>query len=99
MNQDNLRTLLAHLRSRAGEFLFGAAMSWVMVPHLLKRRAELERLFILLTASDLLGAPVGPQPGGLWLLPFVVPQIMYWRRRLALWGEEMEVIDLRHIGH
>ncbi len=86
MNQ-SWRWLLTRLRTRVAEFMYGAAMSWVMTPHMLKRRAELERLFMLMTTSDLMGISLSPSPNGLRLLPFLVPQILYWRRRLALWDE------------
>lgn len=79
--------------------MFGAAMSWVMPPHTLKRQAEQERIFILMTAGDLMGISLSPPPNGLRLLPFLVPQIMYWRRRLALWDEELEEVNLKHLGH
>lgn len=79
--------------------MFGAAMSWVLAPHLLKRRQELERLFMLVTTGDLMGASLMPPLNRLRLLPFMVPQILYWRRRLALWDEELEGVDLKHIGH
>lgn len=70
-----------------------------MSPHQLKRRAELERLFMLMTVSELMGVPLSPPPNGLRLLPFLVPQTLYWRRRHALWDEEMELVDLKHLGH
>jgi hypothetical protein len=79
--------------------MFGAAISWVMVPHTIKRREELERIFLLMTTSDLMGIPLSPPPNGLRLLPFLVPQILYWRRRLALWDEELEGSHLAHLGH
>lgn len=87
--------LIGHLN----EFLFGAAMSWVMPPYQLRRRAELERVFILLTTCELMGAPVLPHASALRLLPFAVPQILYWRRRMKLWDEGLEVADLKHLGH
>jgi hypothetical protein len=79
--------------------MFGAAMSWMMPPHTQKRQAELERIFILMTAGDLMGVSLSPPPNGLRLLPFLVPQIMYWRRRLALRDEELEGVNLKHLGH
>jgi hypothetical protein len=79
--------------------MFGAAMSWVMPPRTRQRQTGLERIFILMTAGDLMGISLSPPPNGLRLLPFLVPQIMHWRRRLALWDEEMEGADLKHPGH
>jgi len=79
--------------------MFGAAMSWVIVPHMLERRKELERIFMLMTLGELTGVSFSPPSGTLRLLPFLVPQILYWRRRLALWDDELEEVNLRHIGH
>jgi hypothetical protein len=87
LNRRSWRERLIDLQARVTQFMFGAAMSWVMVPHQLNRRAELERLFMLMTVSELMGVPLSPPPGGLRLLPFLVPQILYWRRRYALWDE------------
>ncbi len=95
----NWRARLAHLRAWVTEFMFGAAMSWVIVPHMLERRRELERIFMLMTLGELTGVSISPPSGSLRLLPFLVPQILYWRRRLALWDDELEEVNLRHIGH
>jgi hypothetical protein len=77
----------------------GAALSWTSVPYLLKRRKETENLFIIFTLMELWGiAPFSPYKR-LFMLPHVVPQILYWRRRLALWDDALETADLKHIGH
>ncbi len=81
------------------EFFAGAAYSFTAVPYLLKRRHENEQLFILITVLELSGLPTMPAMKRLFLLPYVVPQILYWRRRLALWDDSLEVADLRHLGH
>ncbi|MFQ5944380.1 MAG: hypothetical protein ACE5JF_12590, partial [Anaerolineales bacterium] len=60
---------------------------------------EIERLFVLMTGADLIGLPLFPPRFKLQLLPFLMPQILYWRRRLALWDEDLEGLDLKHIGH
>ena len=81
------------------EFVAGTALSWTSVPYLLKRRKETENLFILMTLLDLMGESPLPPRSRLMMLPYVVPQILYWRRRLALWDESLETADLKHIGH
>lgn len=81
------------------EFVAGAALSWASVPYILKRRQETEKLFILLTLVELTGISPLPSRGRLFLLPFVIPQILNWRRRLALWDDSLETADLKHIGH
>jgi hypothetical protein len=45
-------------------------------------RASLESLFLLVTMGDLLGVPVMPPYYSLRLLPYAVPQIQGWKRRL-----------------
>lgn len=81
------------------EFLFGAAMSWVMVPYSQKQHKALERLFMLMVVGDLMGFPLAPPFSGLPLLPFMVPRILSWRRHLLRWNDVLEGADLRHIGH
>jgi len=93
------RGYLSRLRVWVAGFMFGMAVSWVMMPHALKRRAELERMFMLMTTGYLIGTPISPPSDGLRLLPYLVPQIMYWRRRMALWDGELELVDLKHLGH
>jgi HAMP domain-containing protein len=90
---------LARLRAWVSGFMFGAAMSWVMAPHTLKHRRDMERIFMLVTAGELMGWPLAPPLTGLRLLPFAVPQILTWRRMLLLWDDQLESVDLRHIGH
>jgi len=48
----------------------------------LRTRASMEHLFILTTMGDLLGVPILPPYYSLRLLPYVVPQISTWKRRM-----------------
>jgi len=48
----------------------------------LKTRASMEHLFILITMGDMLGVPILPPYYSLRLLPYVVPQISTWKRRM-----------------
>jgi hypothetical protein len=48
----------------------------------LKTRGSMEQLFILITMGDLLGVPILPPYYSLRLLPYVVPQIATWKRRM-----------------
>lgn len=89
------KTFYFHLR----EFIAGAALSWTSVPYLLKRRKETENLFVYLTLLELWGISPFPAQRNLFMLPYVLPQILYWRRRLALWDDALETADLKHIGH
>jgi hypothetical protein len=45
-------------------------------------RAERETLLLVLTVGDLLGIPVFPPYYALRLLPYVVPDVEGWKRRL-----------------
>ena len=48
----------------------------------IRTRASMEHLFILITMGDLLGIPILPPYYSLRLLPYVVPQISTWKRRM-----------------
>ncbi len=80
-------------------FMYGAAKSWVMVPYQLKKRRELEHLFVVLMLSEQAGVPLSPPDLQLRLLPYLVPQILYWRRRMRLWDDDLEMAHLPHLGH
>jgi hypothetical protein len=64
------------------DFLFGA-LGYEAAQTALELRASLETIFMVATFGDLLGVPVLPPYYGLRLLPFVVPSIASWKRRLA----------------
>ncbi len=53
-----------------------------MSRYALKTRASMEHLFILITMGDLLGVPILPPYYSLRLLPYVVPQVATWKRRM-----------------
>jgi hypothetical protein len=48
----------------------------------LRTRASMEHLFILVTMGDMLGVPVLPPYYSMRLLPYAVPQISTWKRRM-----------------
>ena len=48
----------------------------------LRTRASMEHLFILITMGDLLGIPILPPYYSLRLLPYVVPHVATWKRRV-----------------
>jgi hypothetical protein len=45
-------------------------------------RASVETLFMAATVGDLIGLPILPPYYSLRLLPYVVPQIETWKRRV-----------------
>ncbi len=53
-----------------------------MARYAMKTRGSMEHLFILITMGDLLGIPILPPYYSLRLLPYVVPQIATWKRRM-----------------
>jgi len=69
--------------------LFGAFKEFIygMAAHdttrlAMKTRASMEHLFILITMGDLLGVPILPPYYSMRLLPYVVPQVATWKRRM-----------------
>jgi hypothetical protein len=50
--------------------------------HAMEMRSSLESLFLLGTVGDMIGVPIMPPYYSLRLLPYVVPQIATWKRRV-----------------
>ena len=71
------------------EILYGMA-THDMSRYAIRTRASMEHLFILITMGDLLGIPILPPYYSLRLLPYVVPQIATWKRRML---REKDVSD------
>ncbi len=63
------------------EIMYGMA-SHDMSRYALRTRASMEHLFILITMGDLIGVPILPPYYSLRLLPYVVPNIATWKRRM-----------------
>ncbi len=61
-----------------------------MSRYALRTRASMGHLFILITMGDLLGIPILPPYYSLRLLPYVVPNIATWKRRML---REKDVSD------
>jgi hypothetical protein len=72
-----LKGMLGKLR----EVTYGMA-AHDMTRHALRTRASMEHLFILTTMGDMLGVPILPPYYSLRLLPYAVPQIATWKRRM-----------------
>lgn len=71
-------------------FLYGMTY-FEMEKELRKQRADLESLFVLISFGDLLGVPVLPPYYSMRLLPFIVPLLSSWRRRML---REKDLTDL-----
>src|SRR5438874_12521961 len=78
---DDSRNPLARLFNTAREVMYGMA-SHDMSRYALRTRASMEHLFILITMGDLIGVPILPPYYSLRLLPYVVPNIATWKRRM-----------------
>ena len=63
------------------DFVYGAA-AHDSARFALKSRANMEHLFILITMGDMLGVPILPPYYSLRLLPYMMPEIETWKRRM-----------------
>jgi hypothetical protein len=63
------------------EFAYGMS-GYEFARHAIERRAALENIFLLTLAGDMIGVPVIPPYYSLRLLPYVVPDIVSWKRRV-----------------
>ncbi len=63
------------------EFLYGM-IGMEVAEHALEMRASLESLFMLAVVGDMIGVPVLPPYYSLRLLPFLIPNISVWKRRV-----------------
>ncbi len=73
----------------ARDVMYGMA-SHDMSRYAIRTRASMEHLFILITMGDLLGVPILPPYYSLRLLPYVVPQVSTWKRRML---RERDITD------
>ncbi len=72
--QQNWRTVVR-------EFFFGM-FGLEFSQHTLEMHASVETLFMLATVGDMIGIPIMPPYYSLRLLPYVVPKIATWKRRV-----------------
>ena len=71
------------------EFIYGL-YAYEFERQAVEMRAELESAFMLITMGDMLGVPVIPPLYSLRLLPYVMPQVATWKRRVM---REREISD------
>ncbi|SNB76529.1 hypothetical protein [Thermoflexus hugenholtzii] len=81
---------MRNLGRAIGEILYGMALHDMVRAHL-RQRGSMEHLFMLITFGDLVGVPIIPPYYCMRLLPFIVPQIHAWRRRLL---RERDLTDM-----
>jgi len=89
MTEQEKQTLAKKIWQNVTETVYGMA-AHDMSRAALRTRASMEHLFILITMGDLLGIPILPPYYSLRLLPYVVPQIATWKRRML---REKDVAD------
>jgi hypothetical protein len=81
---------LKQTRQMLGQVLYGMAFH-DMARAAMRTRGSMEHLFILISFGDLLGVPILPPYYSLRLLPFIVPEINNWRRRML---RERDIVDM-----
>jgi hypothetical protein len=91
MTEQESRSWLGNAGKIFGEVIYGMAVHDIARANL-RARASLEHLFILITFGDLVGLPILPPYYCMRLLPFIVPEINGWRRRLLRERDLMDAI-------
>ena len=76
-DRSGLRALVSGLR----EFFYGMG-GWEFERQAVEIRGSLESVFLAITLGDMLGLPVIPPIYSLRILPYVVPNIATWKRRV-----------------
>jgi hypothetical protein len=68
-------------RNSLREFLYGM-VGMEFAQHALEMRGSIETLFMLSVVGDIIGVPIMPPYYSLRLLPFIVPHVETWKRRV-----------------
>jgi hypothetical protein len=84
-----MKRIFRRFTGTSREILYGMAIH-DQVRALAKQRGALEHLFVLISFGDLLGLPILPPYYSMRLLPFVVPLISNWKRRML---RERDLLD------
>jgi len=93
-NQEQKRHgLLQALR----EFMYGM-VSYDPTREAMRARAQMEHLLMLVTVGDLLGVPIVSPYYSLRLLPYVMPQIPGWKRRMLREKDLTESLEQASLG-
>lgn len=80
------------MRRALRDFLYGMT-GYEFAAHALDMRNALETMFMVVTVGDMVGVPVIPPYYSLRLLPYVVPEISTWKRRVLREREFTEEDD------
>ena len=76
------------------EFLYGMTLHDGALLAL-RKKAQIEHLFMLVTMGDMLGIPIIPPYYALRLLPFALPRVPGWKRYLV---REKDLTDKADFG-
>jgi hypothetical protein len=90
----NLREWLRGWREWFRGFFFGVAL-YDAVVMFRKQRGDLEHLFVLIVFGDIVGVPIIPPYYTLRLLPYILPAVAGWKRRML---REKDLTDLAGAG-
>jgi hypothetical protein len=84
--------------TRIRDFFYGMT-GWEFERQAREMRGALENVFLTVTLGDMLGLPILPPIYSLRLLPFVVPSIASWKRRVSRHRDlpESEEYDLHGV--
>lgn len=69
-------------RKALRDFIFGAALMEFQKAAREERTAR-QDLFLVVTFGDFIGVPILPSPYALRLLPYVVPHLESWKKRMV----------------
>lgn len=76
-----IRQRLERIKHSLQDFVYGMTY-YEMARTLRRERADREHLFVLISFGDLLGIPILPPYYSMRLLPFIVPLLQNWKRRM-----------------
>jgi hypothetical protein len=85
-------------REALADFVYGMT-GYEFATHSTHLRADLDNLFMVAIVGDLIGIPVLPPYYALRLVPYVVPSLNAWKRRVLrerhpLENEEFDLIEM-----
>ena len=92
--QGKREALLKRLTTATRQFLYGMT-TYEGVQFALQSRRSLDHLIILITMGDLLGVPILRSYYSLRIIPFVIPHLETWKRRML---QERDLTDLLGAG-
>jgi len=89
LDTELIRNRIMRALEAVRQVLYGAGAHEIVL-YTVRLRADMENLFILVTLGDLIGLPILPPYYSLRLLPYLVPQVSAWKRRVL---RERDVLD------